>query len=202
MSRPRLSERLAVMAGACSGQTVTLRALLPGLDGGDHALVALLVSLCFMHPLPMPGISWALAGLALGAGWRMARGRPMWLPKKLADRPMPARVPRALLGAAARFFARTERLLKPRAPWLAQARWTRAAAGAAIAACGLLLLVPLPPPTNYPPALALLLLSLGLLESDGVFLGLGYAATLGSVALIGAAAVAGWAGVRLAVAGL
>jgi len=198
----RLSARLARMSDACAGETVTLRALLPGLGGGDHALVALLVAVCFMHPVPMPGISWGLAALALTAGWRMARRRPMWLPRSLADRPIPTRVPRALFSGASRFFARTERLFRPRGAWLAASRWTPAAAGAAIAACGLLLLVPLPPPTNYPPAIALLFLSLGILESDGLLLGLGYAGTLGSAVLLTGLVAASWAGVRAVVARL
>lgn len=202
METERLSARLTRMTDACSAQTVTLRALLPGLGGGDHALVALLVGLCFMHPLPMPGISWGLAALAIVAGWRMARGLPMWLPASVAERPFPARAPRKLLSLAARLFARTETLIRPRGRLLTKGAWARVAAGAAIAFCGVQLLAPLPPPTNYPPAIALLLLALGVLESDGLFLVCGYAAALGSAALLTMLLTAGWAGLRAAIAAL
>jgi hypothetical protein len=190
------------MSAACGGETVTLRALLPDLGARDHALVSLLVALCFMHPVPMPGLSWALAALAAFAGTRMARGRALRLPRRLADRPMPARFPGKLLGLAARLFARTESLIKPRAAWLTGASWAPAATGAAIAACGAMLLVPLPPPTNFPPAIALLLLSLGVLESDGLFLVLGYLAALGSAVIFGCLLTLGWAGMRTLVARL
>src|SRR5262249_10637516 len=130
MSTERLSTRLARMRDACSGETVTLRALLPGLEGGDHALVTLLVGLCFVPPVPMPGLSWALAAVVAVAGARMAAGLPVWLPRSLAERPLPARFPRKVLEGASRLFARTERLIRPRGSWLTG----RAVVGAAIAA--------------------------------------------------------------------
>ena len=190
------------MAAACGGETVTLRALLADLGAGDHALLTLLIGLCFMHPLPMPGISWGLAAVVVVGGWRMARGLPVWLPASLADRPIPTRIPRALFSRAAVLFGKTERLIRPRGQRLLSGAGARAAAGCAIAFCGVQLLAPLPPPTNYPPAIALLLLSLGVLESDGVFLVCGYAAALGSAALLTALLSAGWAGLRAAIAAL
>jgi hypothetical protein len=196
METERLSARLARMAAACGGDAVTLRALLPNLGGGDHALVALLVGLCFMHPLPMPGISWGLAALVVAAGWRMARGLPVWLPASLAERPIPARVPRALFSRAARLFAKSEGFIRPRGRWLTSGAGSRALAGGAIAFCGVQLLAPLPPPTNYPPAIALLFLSLGVLESDGLFLVCGYAASAASAVLLGVLLSTGFAGAR------
>lgn len=202
MTPERLSARLLRMSGACCGPTVTLRELLPGLGRGDHALVTLLVAVCFMHPFPMPGLSVALAAAALVAGARMALGRGVWMPRAFAERPLPARAPGKLFALAARLAARTEGLIRPRAAWLTARPWSGAANGAAIAACGLMLLIPLPPPTNLPPAFALLLLSLGVLESDGVLVALGYLATALSAAFFVAVFALGWAGVSALVAGL
>lgn len=44
--------------------------------------------------------------------------------------------------------------------------------------CGLLLMLPLPPGTNFTPGLTVFLLSIGILEEDGLFVLLGYFAFL------------------------
>ena len=64
-----------------------------------------------------------------------------------------------------------------------------------------MLMIPLPPPTNMPPAASLLLLSLGVLESDALVLALGYGATATSASFFTWIACLGWAGAR-ALAGL
>lgn len=170
------------MRSVCGGARVTLRQLLPGLGSGDHGLLLLLIAVCFMHPFPMPGLSWILGVMVVVAGVRMMRGEGVWIPAAAVDKPVPAKPLAKLFGWAAALFAKTEGLIRPRGRWLASHPWAFRAAGAATFFCGIMLLVPIPPPTNYPPATALLLLSLGLLESDLLFLALGHLATLASVA--------------------
>jgi len=190
------------MRRACAGARVTLRALVPGLGPRDHGLLLLLVAICFMHPFPMPGISWGLGALVVVSGVRMARGRGLWLPESILDRPVPASPLSKLFGWAAAFFRKTEALIRPRGRWLAEHRWAVRVTGGAIFVCGLMLLIPIPPPTNYPPATALLLLSLGLLESDLVFLALGHAATAAGVAFFAWIAVVGVSGLHALIAKL
>lgn len=186
--------RMERLSAACAGQTVTLRALLPGSGAKDHALAALVVGLCSLPPIPMPGLSVAFALVAVVAGTRMALGLPPWLPKTLSDRPLPARVPARLFSWAAGVLRKGDRLLRPRALWAAApaARMH----GAAIAACGVMLLIPIPPPTNIPPAAALIALSLGVLEDDGAAVLLGHAAVAGSAAFFAALFCVGWNGLR------
>ena len=165
MATEPLSQRFERMRAACSGQTVTLRRLLSDIGPRDHALVALLVADCSIHPVPMPGLSISLALLAATAGARMALGLPLGAPRISV------------------------------LPWAARAH------GAAIALCGAMLMIPLPPPTNMPPAASLLLLSLGVLESDALVLALGYGATAASASFFTWIACLGWSGAR-ALAGL
>lgn len=198
----RLSQRFARMSAVCASERVTPRALVGALGTGDHALVTLLVGLCALPPIPMPGVSVVLALLALSAGVRLAFGRPLWLPSALLDRSLPAGPAGKLFSAAARVFGRWEGLIRPRGAALSAHRWSRQVNGAALAACGAMLLIPLPPPTNVPPAAALLALSIGLLEGDGLLLCAGYLAVLASGAFFGALAMTGWSGLRMALAKL
>ena len=126
----------------------------------------------------------------------MWRGEELWLPSRLIDRPFNGRKLARVFEAAAGVFKRLEGLIRPRGLWLTTHRFSPQANGAAMALCGLLILVPLPPPTNFPPASALLLISLGILEADGLLLALGYAATTATTAAFVALCVFGWAGLK------
>lgn len=189
------------MGAACVSETVTMRELLHGQGKGDHAFVTLIVAICFMHPFPMPGISMALALIIIVAGSRLTRGQTLWFPARLIDKPFRSRVPQRVFRGAAAAFHRLEWVFRPRARWLTSHRFSAQANGAAMVVCGLLILIPFPPPTNFPPATALLLISLGILEADGLLLGLGYlavtATTLGFIAL----GILGWTGLKALLAG-
>lgn len=198
----RLSQRFERMRRACEGGRVTLRALLPGLGARDHGLLLLLIAVCFMHPFPMPGLSWILGVLVVVAGARMIFGQGLWLPASALDKPVPGGVLAKLFGWAAAFFRKTEGFIRPRGRWLADHPWALRVTGVAILLCGLMLLVPIPPPTNYPPATALLLISLGLLESDLLFLVLGHVGTVAGLAFFGSIAFYGLTGLHALIAKL
>lgn len=192
----RLSEELDLLASRCRGETVTFRLLLPGLTPRDHALFTLFISLCFMHPFPMPGLSTFLGAAVLIAGGRMLMGMGPWIPRRLLDRSLPARPLEKAFSTASRGMLKLEKLTCPRGLIFIRHAWVRKANGAAVAGCGLLILMPLPPPTNFPPAAVLLLLSIGILEEDSLFLGLGYLALALNILLFGAIAALGISGVR------
>ncbi|MEK7859653.1 MAG: exopolysaccharide biosynthesis protein [Elusimicrobiota bacterium] len=193
----RLSGHLLLLAERCAGERVTFRTLLPGLDSRDHALLTLFLALCFMHPFPIPGISQILGIMIVIAGARMSQGLGPWIPERWLDHGLPGGVLGKVLGFSGRQLRRVEYLIKPRGRFLTAHPWVRRLNGAAIVCCGLLVLLPLPPPTNFPPAIALMLLSIGVAEDDVVLLGLGYAALLATTVLFGAILVLGMAGVRM-----
>ena len=105
----------------------------------------------------------------------MALRRGIWFPEKWMNRPLPTRVLRKVFQSAEKWMKRAERWIKPRGAFLTHPS-IRTLNGLAIAFCGFLLALPLPPGTNFPPALAIVLLAAGTLEEDGLFLLLGYLA--------------------------
>lgn len=193
-AQPRLSSELARLAAACKTGGVTLRSLVPKHDARAHALVTVLFSVCFLHPIPMPGVSLVFGAIIAIAGARMAARRGLWVPERWLDRPLPAAALAVVFGAGHRVALKLEGLIKPRWEWLASHEHAVRFHGAAVAVCGLLLLIPLPPPTNFPPATAALILAVGVLERDAVVLAAGYLAFLLNLAFFGAIAVLGWHG--------
>ena len=127
----------------------------------------------------------------------MALGLGPWVPQRWHGRPLPARRLEKVFAAGARLMRKSDWLIKPRGLRFCAHLWTQRANGAAIALCGLLLAAPTPPGTAMPPAVAILLISVGTLEADALFLAAGYAALALNIALFGAMGAAAWRGARM-----
>jgi hypothetical protein len=191
-----LSVELERLAAACRERSVTLGELLPGIAPRDHALLTAVLSVGFCHPIPLPGLS-TLCGLIIAvAGGRMALGLGPWVPQRWRARPLPGPRLEKIFAFGARLMRKFERVIKPRGRWLSNHPWTQRASGVAIALCGLLLAVPAPPGTALPPAAAILLISVGTLEADLLFLAAGYAALAFNIAFFSGLAMLGWGGVK------
>lgn len=192
---PKMSEEFRRLAALCGGETVTLRALLGEMSPRDHALLTLMLSAAFLHPVPMPGVSQLFGLVILYAGSRMARGLGPRFPKRHLDRPLPARFFALVFGAFAKLTSFFEHWVRPRGKFLAAHPGTRRVNGVGLCLVGALILVPLPPPTNFPPALAGFALSAGIMEDDLLFVVLGWLLIALNFLIFGAIAVYGWDGV-------
>lgn len=192
---PRPSEEFRRLAELCAGDTVTFKVLMGEMRPRDHALLTLVLSAAFLHPIPMMGLSVPLGLVIVCAGARMALGKGPWVPAAWRERPMPARLFRTVFGAFAAVMRPVERLIRPRGRFLTEHPWVRRANGLGLAAAGSLIMIPLPPPTNFPPALAGFVLSAGVLEEDLLFVGLGWGLLALNALLFGAIAVYGLDGI-------
>lgn len=198
---PRLSAEFSRMAAHCAGEAVTFRTLLGDMTPRDQALLTLVLSAAFLHPVPMPGIS-TLFGIVIAlCGARMCAGKGPWIPARWLDRALPAKGLRLVFSAFAKVLKRLESFIKPRGLWLASHPGMRRANGAALALMGFLIVVPLPPPTNFPPAIGGVFLSAGILEDDLLVIGLGWVAVVLNILVFGAIAVYGWEGVQAVLRG-
>lgn len=173
------------MAADCRGKAPTFRMLLRGATPRDHALLTFFLSLCFLHPFPMFGASTILGALVVIAGVRMALNKGPWVPERWRDRPLPGHVLAKVFELGARAMRKLETIARRRGAWV-EHPWVWRLNGGAAAFCGLLIITPLPPPTNFPPALALLFLSIGILKADSLWLAAGYGALAANVAFFAA----------------
>lgn len=163
-----------------------------GLEGAG--LLILLVSVPFLHPFPMAGLTIPVGLLIAATGVQLALGRQApYLPRFVSARSLEPETVRKILGAAERLLVVLERFARPR--WQAVARSPRLI-GAAVTVTGFFFALPLYFPFgNLLSAAGLVLMGLGLLEEDGLL-------TLLGLMLAAASFAYHVAGLALACAGL
>lgn len=186
---PAILDRLrAAMDGAAEtadAAEIEVGRLLDGLGDDAFGLTIALFSAPVLIPTPPPAPQICYAAMG-AASICLIRGRPrLWTPAALRRR----RLSRRRLGAALDAVAR-------RAPRLTVARagrWPAFLGGAGRATVGVvtllmigLLLLPLPVFGNFTPALATLVLGLGLAHRDGAVVALGHASAVVAVAVTAA----------------
>jgi hypothetical protein len=162
---------------------LTVRQAMDALEGRGLAVVMLLMALPFLIPLPLPGLSTPL-GLAIGLyGLRVTLRLPPWVPDFIARRSMSNAVLTKVVGLASKWGRRLEKMLRPRLKFML---WPAIdiPIGLYLLFCGIFLSLPLPIQfTNSIPAIAIVLLLLGMIERDGLFILLGELMSLALLAL-------------------
>jgi len=163
---------------------------------GEHGfgMLLALLSLPFLIPVPLVGISTLLnvgsflLGMQLGLGF----ARP-WLPQRLVGLQLSPAITTKLLENLNRLLRPLERLIQPRLEVLLLNSLSRRLIGLCIAWCAALSALPLPIPfTNKVPALAMLFLSVGMIEFDGILILIGYATVVATTVLFAALGTVIW----------
>jgi hypothetical protein len=183
----RLSAVLGATAAAARGHVVTLRELL-GYVGEQGLLVfCSILAMPFLIPVSLPFMSTALGLPMLLIGVAIILGRLPWLPARLLDHQLPSATVQHVLGRAQRTAERFEHLVKPRLLALTASAAVNSVHGVTLVVVVLLLMAPLPfvPLANTLPAVAIILLCLGIAERDGLLVSLGYGVATVSAAYIG-----------------
>lgn len=177
----KLSEILTSIAEDQSRDRISVADLLMAMR--DRALGALLFIFALPNVLPTPpGTSMVLGAPLIFLAAQLALGRIPWLPKVITSRSMARSDFAAVISRAAPWLARAERLLRPRLVALAHPPFEYLV-GAVCFLLAVILFLPIPF-GNMPPALAICLFSLGILERDGVWILAGFATAIASVVLI------------------
>ena len=176
--QPRLTADLARVRAASDAGPVCLSDVLCSTGDRGFALVLLLVTFPFVLPFPTLGLAtpvgFALALAALG----LVLGRPAALPRSLGA----LAISPAVLSRASAVVGRgawvLERIARPRMTFM-MARSMRIALGVSLFTAAFVLGLPIPLPlSNFFPAVAIILLAVGVLEGDGLLVLAGHAATL------------------------
>jgi hypothetical protein len=183
----RLSLALTRIAGEAQGDRITLGDLLSALQ--VRAFGAMLLVFAFPNMLPSPPGLAAVLGLPLVVlSALMMTGRDPWLPHFIARRGLATATFHTMVERANPWIKRAERLLRHRMLFLTGGVGQRAI-GVLCLLLSLVLMLPVPF-GNLMPSLAICVLSLGLLERDGVWVIAGVVATAGAFLWVGALAYA------------
>ena len=173
--------RLAIEAGQ---RPLTLGDGLRRLAAGsnDYGIPLLLLSLANALPVPTFGLKSLLGVVVTLLGLQMFAGkRSVWLPRWFTRIRLRPDWSQRAARLGERFLPMLERFVKPRMHWM-RYRPGALLLGLVVILLGLLMTLPVPG-TNTLPALALLALSIGLIESDGLLTLLAALAVLVVVAL-------------------
>ncbi len=164
-------------------ERVTIADILDALDARAFGLATLIFSIPSIVPMP-PGVP-TVVGVALFiVSIQMVIGRhELWLPGFLSKRSFsrPALV-KAFEKIAPRLEA-IEKIARPRLLALT-GKMATVLIGLVVLFMAIILILPLPPGGNFPPALACAVLGMGLVERDGVIVLFGLIASIAATAAV------------------
>jgi hypothetical protein len=191
---PGLSQVLRMLADRDDPQ-VSLREIMTALSDRSFGALFILIAAPNLIPLP-PGSSFIFSVPIIFIAVQLVWGRTFpWLPATILDRQFGRGILRSLADRLGPALARLEALLKPRLTIL-DPRLVDRIVGLMALIAAIILFLPIPL-ANFAPALAIVLLGLGLIERDGIVMLIGVLLILASIAIVvavgGAAAAAGMA---------
>lgn len=182
----RASDLLRMLAERDADGRVTLGEMMEAF--GERAFGLLMIVFSLPNLVPVPGIG-ALFGVPLLLlALQLALGRPKpWLPRGIESKSIDRASLRRMVDAVEPRLRKVESILRPRYTMLFSPAMDRLI-GVFVVLCALSIIIPFPG-TNFPPAVAVILISLAVAEEDGVYLALGFA--IGTVGLIYTGTVVG-----------
>lgn len=179
-----LGAQIAGMIARLPPDHVTLGELLDLFGDEGLLLLCILLTLVFLIPVSIPGVSTVFGAAILLVGVSRLLSRQLWLPARVRDRRLPADRLRPGLTGGLRWVQRMERLSRPhRLPALVDGRTQDVVNNLAFILAALLLMAPFGfvPFSNTLPALALLAYAIGLIQRDGGAVLLGHLANIGTM---------------------
>ncbi len=174
---PRLSEDLQRLLVEMGGRTTTIGELEQILQGRGFGMFLLLLSLPFTLPMAIPGLSVPFGVVIMLIGLRIALGQKPSLPGFILRREIKFAVIEKIIAVGLKLALKLEKLAKPRMHFLQRWPGMINLIGLGIASGGLLLSLPLPPLipfSNTIPAFAVIFLTAGLIERDGLLVLIGH----------------------------
>ncbi len=179
---PKLSELLTQMAGDHPRERISIADMMARLD--DRAFGALMFIFAVPNAVPTPpGTSLLLGAPLVFLSLQLAIGRSSpWLPRLIAERSLLLTDFARIVARVAPVIARAERLMRPRLPLLATRPFDQLM-GVTCLLLAVVIFLPIPL-GNMPPAIAICMFSLALLEKDGLVWLIAMLAAILSIALV------------------
>ncbi|MDP3340652.1 exopolysaccharide biosynthesis protein [Frigidibacter sp.] len=170
------SASLRATIDGIAGETITLRRLIEAIGEQGLLLLCGIASLPFLLPVSIPGVSTVFGAAIVLAALAITLNRLPWLPRRVLDREMPSEKLRAALRRGLDLVGKVERFVRPRLTGLTRAGMVSRFNGLMLMLAGILLMAPLGlvPFSNTLPAIAVLLLAMGMMQRDGVMVLAGY----------------------------
>ena len=183
-----LGDQLEAIIAALPEDHLTLGQLLQVFGDEGLLLLTILLTLVFLIPVSIPGVSTVFGAAILLVGISRVFRRPLWLPAKLRARALPAARLRPALDGGLHWVRRLEKISKPyRLRGMVEGMLAGLFNNLAFILAALLLMAPFGfvPFSNTLPGLALLLYAIGMIQRDGTAIVLGHLANIGTIIYFG-----------------
>jgi hypothetical protein len=180
----RFSDQLAQVLKCADGRGLTIAQILDVMAERGHFMLLLLITLPFMLPVPTLGLSAPAGIVTCVLGFCVAVGAKPWLPMFLLKKEVSYATLEKMVCRALKIARWLERVVRPRLQFMV---WpgARNVAGVALLSASIVLSLPIPLPfANAIPATAIVLLAIGYLERDGVFVIAGHIVNVASWVLL------------------
>jgi hypothetical protein len=172
-----LGEKIELIIAKLPPTEVTLIEILDIVGTDSLMLLTIFLSLVFIVPVSIPGVSTVFGTGILLIGLTRLFARKLWFPKFIATRKISSEKLRAGFNRALIWFRRLEKISRPhRLPGLTSDGFMALLNNLAFILAAILLMAPFGfiPFSNTLPAVALIFLSVGLMQKDGGSILLGY----------------------------
>ena len=192
-----LGQQLADIIERLPPDALSLGELLEVFSDEGLLLLTILLTMVFLIPVSIPGVSTVFGAAILLVGVSRLINRPLWLPQRVKHKALPAARLRPGLTAGLVWVRRMEKISRPhRLRLFVDGPGQGVINNLAFILAALLLMAPFGfvPFSNTLPALALLLYAIGFIQRDGGAILLGHLANIGTIVyfsvLIGGGGVA------------
>ena len=179
-----LGEQLAAVIDSLPEDHLTLGELLDVFGDEGLLLLTMLLTVVFLIPVSIPGVSTVFGAAILLVGISRLIGRPLWLPARLKNRALPADKLRPGLTRGMVWVQRLEKISRPhRLRLFVDGRVQDIINNLAFILAALLLMAPFGfiPFSNTLPGLALLFYAVGLIQRDGGAMLLGHLSNIATI---------------------
>ena len=197
-----MGEKLKLVIDKLPPEGVTLVEILDLVGKDSLMLLTVFLSLVFLIPVSIPGVSTLFGAAILFIGVTRLFGRNLWLPKSFRSRIISTDKLRSALERALLWFHRLERMSRPhRLKRLTSHGLMEIANNCALILGAILLMAPfgLIPFSNTLPAIAIIFLAIGLIQRDGVCILLGYLSNFATIVYFGILIAGGGMAIREAI---